>query len=279
MHFDTGNAISQYDTNLVARVWANQRYIGTHTIVLTTSCWNQLIGYYNSMTIAPTSTNSWDLYLGKRKTEVVVTFSTGFSLPATGSILINWPSSIPRIYPHCRSMTNLGSQLYAQGAGSTFDGEIGCLVQNTRQWYITGFNALSAGSTVRIAGKIDLPTSQWGWIGAGEVITFNNTHPTNIRTNGFIIDYYYSGSFGLNINNAQSQNVEGQLLFEETLPLRVSYVGPLRFKFSLASNLNGPNAGVVTVRIPGLSTIGQSGGFGYASAKKHVCQIMQISTY
>ena len=176
-------------------------------------------------------------------------------------------------------MTNLGSQLYAQGAGSTFDGEIGCLVQNTRQWYITGFNALSAGSTVRIAGKIDLPTSQSGWIGAGEVITFNNTHPTNIRTSGFIIDYYYSGSFGLNINNAPSQNVEGQLLFEETLPLRVSYVGPLRFKFSLASNLNGPNAGVITVRIPGLSTIGQSGGFGYVSAKKHVCQIMQISTY
>jgi hypothetical protein len=177
-------------------------------------------------------------------------------------------------------MTNLASTLYAQGTGGTYNGEVGCLVQNTRQWVITGFNALPGSSLVKIVGKIDLPTSypSSGWIGTGEIITFNNTDPA-IRTNGFIIDYFSSTQFGIQVNNAPSQNVDGQVVFDETLPLRVSHTGPLRFKFTLASDLVGPNAGVITVRIPGVSTIGQAGGFTYTSSNKHVCQIIQMTTY
>lgn len=66
---------------------------------------------------------------------------------------------------------------------------------------------------------------------------------------------------------------------EEALPLRVNYVGPLRFKFTLASNLVGPNAGLINVRVPQLSTMGLAGGFTYYSSKKYVCQIVQISNY
>jgi hypothetical protein len=68
-------------------------------------------------------------------------------------------------------------------------------------------------------------------------------------------------------------------MFDETLPLRVGYTGPLRFKFRLSADLIGPNAGIITVRVPTKSTIAQSGGFNYVSAKKHVCQFMHITTF
>jgi hypothetical protein len=142
---------------------------------------------------------------------------------------------------------------------------------------ITGFNALGGGSAIVIVGFIDLPNYA-GYIGTGEIITFNNTHATNIRSSGFIIDYW-TGTFGPYTNNAPSQNMDGQIMMEETLPLRTNYVGPLRFKFTLASNLNGPNAGVITVRLPQVSTLNLAGGFSYVSSKKHVCQIIQVATF
>jgi hypothetical protein len=81
------------------------------------------------------------------------------------------------------------------------------------------------------------------------------------------------------VNNNPSQNTDGTIVFDETLPLRVNYVGPLQFKFTLPSSLTGPNAGIITVRVPGVSTIGQIGGFTYVSASKHVCQIIEVLTY
>lgn len=66
---------------------------------------------------------------------------------------------------------------------------------------------------------------------------------------------------------------------DETLPLRTGYVGPLRFKFSLSSNLNGPNQGVITVRVPGISTMAVVGGFAFSSSSKYVCQIVDVLTY
>jgi hypothetical protein len=34
-------------------------------------------------------------------------------VPAGGTVQIVWPSGVPAAYPHCRSMTNLGSDLTA----------------------------------------------------------------------------------------------------------------------------------------------------------------------
>lgn len=115
MYVDAGNAISQYTTYITAKVWINQRFVGNHTISLSPTCWNQLIGAFTSVGVSSTSSNGWDLQLGKRRTEVIVSFTTTENLPAGGTVLIVWPSSIPRIYPHCRSMTNLGSALVAEG--------------------------------------------------------------------------------------------------------------------------------------------------------------------
>ena len=74
-------------------------------------------------------------------------------------------------------------------------------------------------------------------------------------------------------------NVDSEITMEETLPLRTGYTGPLRFKFSLSSNLNGPNAGQITVRVPGKSTASVAGGFTYNATAKYVCQIVRVFNY
>jgi hypothetical protein len=40
LHLQTTGALSQATTNLVAKVWYNQRYRGTHTLQLSQACWD-----------------------------------------------------------------------------------------------------------------------------------------------------------------------------------------------------------------------------------------------
>jgi hypothetical protein len=137
---------------------------------------------------------------------------------------------------------------------------------------------LAAGNVVKIVGEIDMPATS-GNLGTGEIITYNNTHPTSIRTNGFIIDYYSNSNFFITVNNDIAHNVDSAITLEETLPLRAGYTGPLRLKFKLTSALDGPNAGTITVRVPSVSTIKVAGGFAYSSSNKYVCQIVEVSTF
>lgn len=95
-------------------------------------------------------------------------------------------------------MTNLGSSLNAEGA--VYNGEVGCLVQNTRSWVITGFNAMTAGTWVKVVGFIDMPSTN-GYLGGGYIKTYNNTHSTDIFTNGFVIDYDYDSNFYISVQN------------------------------------------------------------------------------
>lgn len=135
-----------------------------------------------------------------------IDFNVRHIVPKGGSIQIKWGSNVPKAYPHCRSMTTLGSILTAEGG--SYNGEIGCLVQNTRSWVITGFNQLPAGSKVILAGYIDFPSSSSVYLGAGQIITYNDTHPTDIRGNGFIIDYQYDSYFGIQLSDEKSHNVD-----------------------------------------------------------------------
>lgn len=89
-------------------------------------------------------------------------------------------------------MVNLGSKLYAQNLN--YNGEIGCSVQSSNTWVLTSFQALSTNSRVIIMGYIDIGGSVNTYLSVREIISYNNTHDTNIRTNGFIIDYLYDGS-------------------------------------------------------------------------------------
>ena len=58
-------------------------------------------------------------------------------------------------------------------------GEIGCLVQNSYSWIITGFDTLPAGSQVIIYGTIDFPTVPVNSFGTGYVATYSNQDATN----------------------------------------------------------------------------------------------------
>lgn len=56
-------------------------------------------------------------------------------------------------------------------------------------------------------GYIDLRTTD-GYLGGGEIVTFNETHPTNIRSNGFIIDYHYDSNFELYVQDRPAWNTD-----------------------------------------------------------------------
>jgi hypothetical protein len=97
----------------------------------------------------------------------------------------------------------MGSQLYGMNTGkpaTNRQGEVGCLVQNSYSWLITSYDELAAGSTVMISGVIDLPTVLTSTLGTGYVVTYTNDNPTNIFTNGRIIDYL-STSYALQVEN------------------------------------------------------------------------------
>jgi hypothetical protein len=66
---------------------------------------------------------------------------------------------------------------------------------------------MTVGDVVKVVGFIDLPGSS-GYLGSGEIITYNNTHPTNIRANGFIIDYFIDNNFFISLNNSGAMNVD-----------------------------------------------------------------------
>lgn len=74
-------------------------------------------------------------------------------------------------------------------AATNKQGDVGCLVQNDYSWVITSFDQLAAGSKVQIVGSIDLPTIQTASLGMGFIVTYSNTHSSNVFANGRIIDY------------------------------------------------------------------------------------------
>ncbi len=87
---------------------------------------------------------------------MAVQFTTTNYIPESGSIEISFPSSVIKIYPYCRSAFSNGSLLVSKSGSS---GEIGCDVQNTNKWVITGFAAVPPASTIMINGYIDLPST------------------------------------------------------------------------------------------------------------------------
>lgn len=81
------------------------------------------------------------------------------------------------------------------------------MVQNTRNWVITSFQALPANSRIIINGLIDLPSS-YHYLGVGYIYTYNNSDASNIRANGFIIDYLYDSNFDFYVANSNSWNAD-----------------------------------------------------------------------
>ena len=68
-------------------------------------------------------------------------------------------------------------------------GDVGCLVQNDYSWVITSFDTLPAGSVVKVVGVVDLPLEQTVSLGTGYIVTYGNTHASDIFGTGRYIDY------------------------------------------------------------------------------------------
>lgn len=149
-------------------------------------------------------------------------------VPKGGSIEIQFPNNattVPAIKQHCRSAVTMGSALNGYNTGKpavNIEGEVGCSVQNTYSWIITGFADLPANSQVTIFGQIDFPTAAVTSLGMGYICTYSN-QDSNTFANAMTIDYLTT-NFPLALQNL-TWNLDTNMAMLKTEPLRVNYVG------------------------------------------------------
>lgn len=122
--------------------------------------------------------------------EVEVVFTTANVVNAGGTVEIVFPATFPTVYAHCRSAVSSGSLMYSI-AGNNIP-YIGCQVQNSRNWVITGFQQLAASTLVKIQGWVDLPTTATTTASL-EIHTYSDMHLTNVNANGQRIDKVTAG--------------------------------------------------------------------------------------
>lgn len=133
---------------------------------------------------------------------------------------------VAAIKPHCRSAVSVNSALYGYNTGKpavNVEGEIGCYVQNTYSWIITGFDVVPAGSTITIYGKVDFPLYATSTMGMGYVCTYSNQNAVSAFANARTIGYL-NVNFPLSVTNL-TWNVDTTMAMLTTGPLRVNYKG------------------------------------------------------
>lgn len=160
------SSISQVATTYNNLVWNNGRYLGKVVTTLSWSRWSEIRGGISSPTVYVEGVGN-KAVMGRRNTPVNVEFTTTNLIPATGSIEVKFPSAVPVVYSHCRSVITRGSGLFS--AGGSYSGEVGCSAQFSNScwsWVVTGFSAVAAGTRVILYGFIDIP-NQSGYLGTG----------------------------------------------------------------------------------------------------------------
>lgn len=159
-------------------------------------------------------------------------------VPVGGSIEIQFPNNlttVPAIKMHCRSAVTMGSALMGFNTGKpsvNVQGEVGCTVQNTYSWIITGFDLLPAGSQVIIYGMIDFPLAAVNTLGMGYVCTYSNQN-SSAFANAMTIDYVYT-NYPMLVQNT-TWSVDSSLAMLQTAPLRTGHVGDIKFYLNLDS--------------------------------------------
>lgn len=172
---------------------------------------------------------------GGKQIDFEVSFTTITLLKAGGSIEVKFPATFPNIYAHCRSAVSSGSTLVS-AAGANIP-HVGCRVQNTRSWVITGFADLSPG-VVKIQGLVDLPTAA-GTSGSIEVHTYADQHLTNINANGLRIDKIVAGLTVTTIaNNRMNIELDGfTTVKRDVLRAAANTVAPFKTVIQLTNTL------------------------------------------
>ena len=154
---------------------------------------------------------------------------------------------------------------------------MGCLVQNSYSWIITGFDTLPAGSQVKIYGMIDFPTTTTSSLGMGYICTYSDRHASNVFVNAKTISYLTT-NFPLPVQNL-TWNVDTTMSMLRSQPLRVNHVGEFKFLISLGSVFYSASssAGVMYINFWYKSTTGNVGGFNGPSTNL-VCTIFNPVT-
>lgn len=111
----------------------------------------------------------------------------------------------------------------------------------------------------------------------GFVVTYSDTHASNVFSNGRIIDYL-STNFPLQVNN-KTWNLDSRPSMYKSEPLRVNHQGELKFKLNLASTLNNINSspGYIEITVGRYSFLSVTTG-GFQATSNLVCSIVAAST-
>ena len=199
-------SISRVDTSYTAFTFKSERWSETITYTITAAYrWMELRGAITGFGFNVLGSQD-KLNINQKDVDVMVSFTTSHIIYRGGTIEIQFPNNstfVPSIKPHCRSAVTMGSQLMGDPSGKppiNVQGDVGCLIQNSYSWVITSFDELPAGSQIKIWGKMDLPTQMTASLGMGYVVTYSNTHSSNVFSNGRIIDYLTT-NFPLEVNN------------------------------------------------------------------------------
>lgn len=112
-------SISQVATTYHNLVWNNGRYLGKVITTLSWSRWSEIRGGISSPSVYVEGSGS-KAVMGRRNTPINVDFYNTNPIPATGSIEVKFPSSVPVAYSHCRSSITRGSGLFS--AGGSYSG-------------------------------------------------------------------------------------------------------------------------------------------------------------
>jgi hypothetical protein len=226
-------SISRTDTTFSGYTFMAGRYSEIITYTLTASArWLELRGAISNFNYQVVGSQN-KLNVGQKDVEVLFSFRVEHKVPKGGSIEVQFPNNattVPAIKQHCRSAVTMGSQLYGYDTGKpalNVQGEVGCTVQNSYSWIITGFAELPANSQVIIYGKVDFPTTAVSSLGMGFVCTYSNQDATNTFANSRTIDYLTT-SFPLQVQNL-TWSVDPGMAMLKTEPLRTGYVGELKF--------------------------------------------------
>lgn len=222
------------------------------------------------------------LNIGQKNVEVLLSFNVTHKVPVGGTIEIQFPSNptlVPNIKSHCRSAVTLGSSLMGYNTGKptlNVQGDVGCLVQNTYSWLVTGFDLLPAGSQVKIFGVIDLPLNVTTSLGNGYIATYSNQDATSAFLNAKTIDYLQT-NFPLSVQNL-TWKLDGNLTMVQSNPLRINYLGEIKFVMQFSTNLQPYNSGgYIGINLARTTPIGVTGGFTGISSNL-VCTINSVAT-
>ena len=238
-------------------VWKSNYLDHYVTQSISPSSYTTQAGLFATASVAALDSNQ--LTMGRTYTEILVTFTTASSIPATGTIEIRFPTGV---VPHtqCSSATSSGSNLVSTSA------RIACSIQGS-SWIITQFDAIEASKAIIIYGKVDLPNVA-GTTSSIEIRSYSN-QDSAIATNGNPIDAITSGlTLTIKSQTTLSLDAKPTTLVNNPVIAQLSNNQPFMFDFTLKT-ATVTNTGSIKITVSaasgGFTTALPTSGLGSAS--------------